>query len=141
MSLGKYKKESLDNSIQFRTINRDILAAKLYESTTHGTGVKLPKLTISHNVDQRNYLFKNSYEKNPDILKHSYQLDKSTDLSMQENSSQKLDRSNSNVVLDQKLRKLQNQSRGGKSQHNIKSKLDYLNTVTQNCFFLIKNLE
>ena len=105
MSFARPPSGKLGDSAYMRTINQEILSDKLHDAAHGGGGVKLPSLTKSNIIDQRNKVFWNSHQQNQGIINNSQRLDRSIEMANRDSSANKVDRSNSNIVLEKKLRK------------------------------------
>lgn len=110
-----------------RTMNKDLLKCKVKFTTEQGNGGKLPMLTKSNIVDQRNNLFVKSFQSNQDLLASSQRLDRSLERAALKDSAVKLDLSNSNIVLEKKNRKSLNSEKSEMNPISNKSRLDFLN--------------
>jgi hypothetical protein len=126
MSFGRPTSGKLDESTYMRTINKDLLKSKVKLTTDLGNGGKLPMLTRSKIVDQRNNLFVKSFQSNQDLLASSQRLDRSIERAALRDSTVKLDQSNSNIVLEKKNRKSLNPEKSEMNPTSGKSRLDSL---------------
>jgi ABC-type Fe3+/spermidine/putrescine transport system ATPase subunit len=109
-----------------RTINKDLLKSKINLTSDKGNGGKLPMLTKSKIVDQRNNLFIKSFQSNQDLLASSQRLDRSIERAGLRDSAIKLDQSNSNIVLEKKNRKSLGPEKFEMNPISNKSRLDSL---------------
>jgi hypothetical protein len=126
MSFGRPTSGKLDETTLMRTINKDLLKSKVKFTTEQGNGGKLPMLTKSKIVDQRNNLFRKSFQSNQDLLASSQRLDRSVERDALRDSAVKLDRSNSNIVLKKKERKILNPEKSEMNLNCNKSRVEFL---------------